>query len=142
MTVFDLEAYLPDSIIPAYEDFKASLLNLLQKVGLSRGSESSGGKLPSIFLINLTRSHLRHTADSSKAWQVYYDAKNELDRMVKDKETKENDIKEIFNINGFGKDGEWKKLDGHCMELDTGESVSFSLIITPLCDAFTDRDVF
>ncbi|KAF8898115.1 glucosidase II beta subunit-like protein-domain-containing protein [Gymnopilus junonius] len=100
--LFDVEAYLPDSVVPAYEDFKSSLVNLLQKVGLYRGSDSSG-------------------ADSSRAWQVYYDAKNELDRLTKDKETKENDIKEIFNVHGFGERGEWKKLDGHCLELDTGD---------------------
>lgn len=42
-------------------------------------------------------------------------------------ETAENDAKEIFNVHGFGAKGEWKKLDGTCLEKDTGEYVSATL---------------
>jgi protein kinase C substrate 80K-H len=41
--------------------------------------------------------------------------------MNTEKETKENDVKDIFNIDGFGPEGEWKKLDGTCLKKDTGE---------------------
>lgn len=61
------------------------------------------------------------TVGSSRAQQAYQDAENALERMNTEKETKENDVKEIFNIHGFGAKGEWKKLDGTCLEKDTGE---------------------
>jgi protein kinase C substrate 80K-H len=60
-------------------------------------------------------------ADSSRAQQAYQEAENALKRMNSEKETKENDVKDIFNIDGFGAKGEWKKLDGTCLEKDTGE---------------------
>jgi protein kinase C substrate 80K-H len=41
--------------------------------------------------------------------------------MNTEKETKENDVNDIFNIHGFGAKGEWKTLDGACLEKDTGE---------------------
>jgi len=33
------------------------------------------------------------------------------------------DLEDLFKPNRFGKDGEWKKLDGLCLERDTGEYV-------------------
>ncbi|KAH9483089.1 Glucosidase 2 subunit beta [Psilocybe cubensis] len=99
--LFELAAYLPDSFIPVYEDVKDTLVSWLQKFGIVRGDDGA--------------------ADSSRAQQAYNDAKNELDRMRTELDTKENDIKEIFNINGFGAKGEWKKLDGTCLEKDTGD---------------------
>jgi protein kinase C substrate 80K-H len=38
-----------------------------------------------------------------------------------EKEQKENDVKKIFSVDGFGKQGEWKKLDGTCLEKESGE---------------------
>ncbi len=56
-----------------------------------------------------------------------HDAENELDSLRKNMETTENDAKEIFNVHGFGAKGEWKKLDGTCLEKDTGECVLLAL---------------
>jgi protein kinase C substrate 80K-H len=33
------------------------------------------------------------------------------------------DLEDIFKPEKFGKNGEWKKLDGLCLEKDTGEYV-------------------
>ena len=33
------------------------------------------------------------------------------------------DLGDLFKPDRFGKDGEWKKLDGLCLEKDTGEYV-------------------
>ncbi|KDR74482.1 hypothetical protein GALMADRAFT_250454 [Galerina marginata CBS 339.88] len=100
--LFEIASYLPDSVLPAYEDFKDTLVSLLQKVGIIRSTDGSA-------------------ADSSRARQAFHDAENELGRLKSDKEKKENDVKEVFNVDGFGAKGEWKKLDGECLEKDTGD---------------------
>jgi hypothetical protein len=63
------------------------------------------------------------SADSSKAHQGLTDAERELESLISDKEKVESDALEIFNIHGFGAEGEWKKLDGTCLEKDAGECV-------------------
>jgi protein kinase C substrate 80K-H len=63
------------------------------------------------------------SADSSKALQAFTDAERELESLISDKEKIDNDALEIFNVHGFGVEGEWKKLDGMCLEKDTGECV-------------------
>jgi protein kinase C substrate 80K-H len=63
------------------------------------------------------------SADSSKANQLFADAERELESLISDKEKIDSDALEIFNIHGFGVEGEWKKLDGTCLEKDTGECV-------------------
>ena len=65
-------------------------------------------------------------ADSSRAHQALTDAEAELERVKNEKSTAESDIAEIFNIHAFGADGEWKKLDGTCLEKDIGECVHLS----------------
>ena len=65
------------------------------------------------------------SVDSSKAHQLLTDAERELESLISGKEKTDSDVLEIFNVNGFGAEGEWKKLDGTCLEKDTGECVSF-----------------
>lgn len=43
--------------------------------------------------------------------------------MKNDKENAEKGAKEIFDGKKFGPKGEWKKLDGTCLDKDTGEYV-------------------
>ncbi|KAF8966482.1 glucosidase II beta subunit-like-domain-containing protein [Flammula alnicola] len=100
--LFEVASYLPDSVLPAYEDFKDAVVSWLQKLGIVRGGDGSA-------------------ADSSRAQQAFHDAEHELERLKEEKETAENDVKEIFNVHGFGAKGEWKKLDGTCLEKDTGD---------------------
>lgn len=33
----------------------------------------------------------------------------------------EEDVAELFNVHGFGREGEWKKLDNLCLKKDVGE---------------------
>jgi protein kinase C substrate 80K-H len=63
------------------------------------------------------------SADSSKAHQLLTDAERELGSLISNKEKADSDALEIFNVHGFGAEGEWKKLDGTCLEKDTGECV-------------------
>ena len=45
-------------------------------------------------------------------------------REAEDKfESAQRDLEDLFRPGGFGKDGEWKKLDRLCLEKDTGECV-------------------
>jgi len=67
-------------------------------------------------------------ADSSQARQLLNDAEHELENLISDKEKAENDVLEIFNVHGFGAEGEWKKLDRTCLEKDAGECVYFFLL--------------
>jgi len=69
----------------------------------------------------LTAKSPQHNVDSSKARQALNDAEATLTRVKKEKKAAEDDLEDIFNVEGFGAEGEWKKLDGTCLELDTGE---------------------
>ncbi|KAJ7895951.1 glucosidase II beta subunit-like-domain-containing protein [Mycena olivaceomarginata] len=91
-SLFNVRSYLPDSFIPQYEGLRETLLSWLEVVGIAgSGAEKSTGQPAA------------------------------LNRVKKDKTTAEEDLDEIFNVQGFGADGEWKKLDGSCLALDTGE---------------------
>ena len=63
------------------------------------------------------------SADSTKAHQLFTDAERELESLISDKEKADSDALDIFNVDGFGAEGEWKKLDGTCLEKDDGECV-------------------
>ncbi|KAF8171838.1 glucosidase II beta subunit-like-domain-containing protein [Pholiota molesta] len=100
--LFELSSYLPDSVLPVYEDVKETLVSWLQKLGVVSGDDSSA-------------------ADSSRAQQAFHDAENDLNGLKHDKENAEKAAKEIFDVKKFGPKGEWKKLDGTCLEKDTGD---------------------
>ncbi|KAJ7590752.1 glucosidase II beta subunit-like-domain-containing protein [Mycena floridula] len=99
--IFDLSAYLPESVVPQYEDFKDTLRSWLEKLGIVRGDSAN--------------------ADSSRARQAFQDAEHSLNKAKDDLAKTEKDISEIFSVTGFGAEGEWKKLDKTCLEKDNGE---------------------
>ncbi|KAL4264047.1 Glucosidase 2 subunit beta [Pleurotus pulmonarius] len=100
--LFDLASYIPDSIYPQYEELKDAVISWLEKLGIVKPSPDAA-------------------ADSSKARQVLTDAENKLNDLKRDQERAKEDMEDIFNPEGFGSEGEWKKLDGMCLEKDTGE---------------------
>jgi protein kinase C substrate 80K-H len=63
------------------------------------------------------------SADSSRSLQGLTDAERELESLISDKEKIESEVLEIFTVEGFGSEGEWKKLDGTCLTKDDGECV-------------------
>ena len=63
------------------------------------------------------------SADSSRSLQGLTDAERELESLISEKEKVESEVLEIFNVEGFGAEGEWKKLDGTCLTKDAGECV-------------------
>lgn len=67
-------------------------------------------------------SNAVHTSlDTSRSRQALSDAEVHLRDLKKEKEQAENDLKEMFNVHGYGAEGEWKKLDGTCLRTDVGE---------------------
>ncbi|KAJ6627392.1 glucosidase II beta subunit-like-domain-containing protein [Mycena sp. CBHHK59/15] len=100
-SLFNIKSYLPDAFIPQYEEMRETLISWLEVIGISGSTEGS--------------------PDSSKARQAFNDAEAALKRAQDTKKTAEEDLEEVFNVDGFGAEGEWKKLDGTCLELDTGE---------------------
>jgi protein kinase C substrate 80K-H len=87
-------------------------------------------------------------ADASRARQAFSDAEHSLNLAIKEKETAEADLDDLFSIDGFGAEGEWKKLDGTCLEKDTGECVyccfpdslsDFSMTDTPMKSVSSTR---
>ncbi|KAJ6543846.1 glucosidase II beta subunit-like-domain-containing protein [Mycena capillaripes] len=101
-SLFNMRSYLPESFIPQYEEMRETIISWLEVIGIS-GAD------------------IEKSTDSSKARQALTDAEAALNRVKKDKKTAEEDLEEIFNVHGFGAEGEWKKLDGTCIELNTGE---------------------
>lgn len=73
--------------------------------------------------MSFTKRLFSFIADSTRARQAFTEAHSALERLKTDKTDAEGDIKEIFNIHGFGREGEWKKLDGQCVQTDSGECV-------------------
>lgn len=59
--------------------------------------------------------------DTSRARQIVADAEVKWRALRKELEKAENDLKEIFNVHGYGAEGEWKKLDDTCLRMDVGE---------------------
>jgi len=110
--VFELSNYLPDSVLPAYEELRDTLVSWLSKLGIVR-TPSAGST----------------STESSHTRQAFHDAENELSRLRSELEQKQADVKDVFDVEGFGRDGEWKKLDGTCLEKESGESVSKYLFL-------------
>lgn len=121
LLVYDITQYLPDSVLEYYDQFKDSIVSILETLRIIPATDKTSGIfLPSFFVLTLI---LVVTADASRARQAFTDAENELRKLRDEKKNTEEDISEIFDVEGFGADGEWKKLDGTCLEYDTGEYI-------------------
>jgi len=101
--LFNVTAYLPDSFIPQYEEFKSTLVSWLGKFGVIYSGDDTS------------------SAESTKARQALTDAESALRSLQDEKKKAEEDATEIFNVHGFGHDGEWKKLDDMCLRKDVGD---------------------
>ncbi|KAF9004765.1 endoplasmic reticulum protein [Cyathus striatus] len=100
--LYDVSAYLPDSFLSYYDDIKDTVISWLGLLGISNLESSAA-------------------ADSSRAQQALSEAETQLSRVRRDKKKAEEDLSEIFIVEGFGAEGEWKKLDGTCLEKNTGD---------------------
>ena len=62
-----------------------------------------------------------HHADASRAKQSLSDAENALRTVTKEMDDSEEELTRIFDPTWFGREGEFKKLQGTCLEKNTGE---------------------
>jgi protein kinase C substrate 80K-H len=101
--LLDISAYLPDALLPSYYSFRESVLSALSVFGIGRGSTSDT------------------SAESNRARVALSDAEHSLKLTQDEQRTANEDLQDIFDPDGFGPEGEWKKLDGMCLSKDTGE---------------------
>lgn len=62
--------------------------------------------------------------EANQARQALSDAEHSLKLTREEEQTARDDLSNLFNPDGFGPEGEWKKLDGLCLEKDIGEFVN------------------
>ncbi|EPQ59687.1 hypothetical protein GLOTRDRAFT_98561 [Gloeophyllum trabeum ATCC 11539] len=100
--LFDLAAYLPDALVPQYETFRETVISWLRTLGIvHRGVDDSG--------------------ENTKLRQSLTEAEQALRRAENDKKKAEDDLSDLFDPEGYGAQGEWKKLEGTCLEKDVGD---------------------
>lgn len=119
----DLSSYIPDSILPYYEEFRDTLVSWMQTLGITSTEVDSSAGI-AVVLSSTHRGLFRPTlTDATHARQALTDAEAALASAKAEKKKAEEGAAELFNIHGFGAEGEWKKLDGTCLEKNTGECV-------------------
>ncbi|KAI8984963.1 endoplasmic reticulum protein [Trametes punicea] len=101
--LYNLSAYLPDAIIPQYEALRDQLVSWLEVVGLVKPSSPSG--------------------DASRLQKSLSDAEHSLDLTRKEKDQKEKEFNRLFDPEWYGSEGEWKKLDGTCLDKEVGDYI-------------------
>ncbi|KAI0269413.1 glucosidase II beta subunit-like-domain-containing protein [Gloeopeniophorella convolvens] len=102
--LYDVKAYLPDSLVPQYEALRDTLVSWLQGLKIIKGTSSAA-------------------AEATRAREAYNDAEHSLDLARKELETAQEDLKDLFDPTGFGTQGEWKKLHNTCLSKDTGDYI-------------------
>lgn len=101
-TVFRVEEYLPDALKEHYNTFRVKLLDFLANTGVISRKVVEEAERP----------------DVSKARSVYQSAEQALSNAGKKLESERALLEK-----DWGPDWAWKKLDGECIEKDTGEYV-------------------
>ncbi|EAU82449.1 endoplasmic reticulum protein [Coprinopsis cinerea okayama7 len=103
--LFDLANYIPDSLLPYFDDAKDAVVGLLSKLGIVKDDSVSSSA----------------TAEAQRAQQALTQAQSALMRLHNEKAEAQKDIDEVFAPEAFGTRGEWKKLDNECLNLNTGD---------------------
>ncbi|KAF8632015.1 hypothetical protein AX17_004958 [Amanita inopinata Kibby_2008] len=103
-SLFNIAYYIPDPFLAQYEELKGTFISWLQKFGVIQGSSSTAA-----------------AADSSHAHRALTDAENQLSHLADDKQSTEEKLSKLSDPHHFGVEGEWKKLDGTCLETTSGE---------------------
>ncbi|KAI0346969.1 hypothetical protein BDW22DRAFT_1351294 [Trametopsis cervina] len=101
--LFDFSAYIPDALLPQYETFRNTLASFLKPFGVISGDANDGA------------------ADASHAKQALDDAESKLRTATSSKDKVAEDISRLSDPKWFGREGEFKKLDGTCLEKNTGD---------------------
>ncbi|KAF8556298.1 hypothetical protein OG21DRAFT_1596536 [Imleria badia] len=100
--LFEVTAYLPDSLVPHYVSLRDTVLSWLKEFGIGSGKSDASD-------------------EANQARQAFSDAEHSLKLTREEERTAHDDLSDLFNPDGFGPEGEWKKLDGLCLEKDVGD---------------------
>ncbi|KAI9572397.1 glucosidase II beta subunit-like-domain-containing protein [Boletus coccyginus] len=100
--LFEATAYLPDSLVPRYVSLRDTVLSWLKVFGIGSGKFDASD-------------------EANQARQALSDAEHSLKLTREEEQTARDDLSNLFDLDGFGPEGEWKKLDGVCLEKDTGD---------------------
>ncbi|OSD01764.1 endoplasmic reticulum protein [Trametes coccinea BRFM310] len=102
--LYNLSAYLPDSIVPQYEALRDQFVSWLEAIGLVKPAATA-------------------SADTSRLQKTLSDAEHSLDLTRKEKEQKDKELQRLFDPEWYGAEGEWKKLDGNCLSKEVGDYI-------------------
>jgi len=105
LIVFDLASYIPDFILPEYERVVDSVVGWLSTFGIADRSEEKGNE----------------SGEASKAREALSTAEGALNKARTANKDAVEDLADLFDPEAFGRQGEWKKLQGTCLEKDTGD---------------------
>ncbi|CEQ39441.1 SPOSA6832_00983 [Sporobolomyces salmonicolor] len=100
-TIFRLEEYVPDKWRPQYDTYKKTLVDLLVRTGVINAPTASG---------------LADRPELARARTAHSQVLDEIRSAEHKLETAQGGLEK-----DWGRDWEWKKLDGTCVEQDTGE---------------------
>lgn len=82
---------------------KTAALRYLELLGIVGGSSDGGA------------------VESTKARKDYEEAEHSLTLTRQEKQSAEQEYADLFDVEGYGKEGEWKKLDKTCLKTISGE---------------------
>ncbi|KAG8888763.1 hypothetical protein FRB98_006891 [Tulasnella sp. 332] len=100
--LYSITEYIPDEWLPTFETAKDYLVDTLATMGL-------------------VEKKLGPSADASAAREAHSQAKSALSSAEHSLKNDEEARDKLFSPTWYGKEGEWKKLDGTCLSKDTGE---------------------
>ncbi|KAF8609488.1 hypothetical protein BDV93DRAFT_145846 [Ceratobasidium sp. AG-I] len=100
--------YIPPSLVPLYTELKDDFFSVLAFLHI----------IPSSSLSSTSGSTSEATANARNAHNSALNNFNQAERELKEAQES---LNKLEGGGHFGKDGEWKKLDGTCLEKDTGE---------------------
>ncbi|KAF8312796.1 hypothetical protein DL93DRAFT_2114589 [Clavulina sp. PMI_390] len=104
--LFAFDQYLPEALVPAYHSIRETVFSALSAVGILPGAASvqPGG------------------ADSEVKKRAHENAQNALRDTQRRLDDETRALEKLFDAqNGFGRLGEWRKLENTCVSKDTGE---------------------
>ncbi|KAH8074933.1 glucosidase II beta subunit-like-domain-containing protein [Cristinia sonorae] len=101
--LFDVFSYIPDFLVPQWEAARDAIFSFLSDLGLLKTGSTGKGD------------------ETGRARKALNDAEHSL-KLTEDEVGKaRTDLDRLFSPEWFGREGEWKKLEGLCLTKDTGD---------------------
>ncbi|EJD53947.1 endoplasmic reticulum protein [Auricularia subglabra TFB-10046 SS5] len=106
--LFDIGAYVPESLAAQYEIFRDKAVGWLKALGVVRSATGSNNVA---------------TEETNKARQARDNARYALNDATRKKESEDKELGQLFDVAWYGTEGQWKKLQNVCIEKEVGEYV-------------------